>query len=53
VLSPSNKKRGSLRWTKYLRKRKALLWARPAWWGSTCCAAASGGPMLDPWPESP
>jgi Protein of unknown function (DUF4058) len=39
VLSPSNKKRGSKGWKKYLRKRQALLLARPISSRSTCCAA--------------
>jgi hypothetical protein len=52
VLSPSNKRRRSRGWKKYLRKRQRCCWARPTWWRST----PRGGermPMLDPWPNSP
>jgi hypothetical protein len=53
VLSPSNKKRRSLGWKKYLRKRQALLLGKANLVELDLLRAGERLPMLDPWPPSP
>src|SRR5262249_18585136 len=53
VLSPSNKKRRSLGWKKYLRKRQALLLGKANLVELDLLRGGTRMPMLDPWPGSP
>lgn len=53
VLSPSNKKKGSLGWKKYLRKRQALLLGQANLVEIDLLRGGTRLPMLDPWPPSP
>jgi hypothetical protein len=53
VLSPSNKRRGSLGWKKYLRKRQALLLGKANLVEIDLLRGGDRMPMLDPWPKSP
>jgi hypothetical protein len=53
VLSPSNKKRRSLGWRKYLRKRQALLLGKANLVEIDLLRGGQRMPMLDPWPDSP
>ena len=49
VLSPSNKKRRSLGWRKYLRKRQALLLGKANLVEIDLLRGGEQLPMLDPW----
>ena len=53
VLSPSNKKRGSKGWKRYLRKRQALLLGKANLVEIDLLRGGTRMPMLDPWPKSP
>jgi hypothetical protein len=53
VLSPSNKKRRSPGWKKYLRKRQALLLGKANLVEIDLLRAGTRMPMLDPLPTSP
>jgi hypothetical protein len=53
VLSPSNKKRGSKGWKRYLRKRQALLLGKANLVEIDLLRGGTRMPMLDPWPNSP
>jgi hypothetical protein len=53
VLSPSNKKRGSVGWRKYLRKRQALLSGKANLVEIDLLRGGNRMPMLDPLPASP
>jgi hypothetical protein len=53
VLSPSNKRRRSPGWKKYLRKRQALLLGRANLVEIDLLRGGDRMPMLDPWPGSP
>jgi hypothetical protein len=53
VLSPSNKRRRSPGWKKYLRKRQALLLGRANLVEIDLLRGGDRMPMLDPWPASP
>jgi hypothetical protein len=53
VLSPSNKRRRSLGWKKYLRKRQALLLGKANLVEIDLLRGGARMPMLDPWPGSP
>lgn len=53
VLSPSNKKRRSRGWRKYLRKRQALLLGKANLVEIDLLRGGDRMPMLDPWPASP
>jgi hypothetical protein len=53
VLSPSNKRRHSLGWERYLRKRQALLLGRANLVEIDLLRGGDRMPMLDPWPDSP
>ena len=53
VLSPSNKRRGSKGWKKYLRKRQALLRGKANLVEIDLLRGGDRMPMLDPWPASP
>lgn len=53
VLSPSNKKRRSPGWKKYLRKRQALLRGEANLVEIDLLRGGDRMPMLDPWPSSP
>jgi hypothetical protein len=53
VLSPSNKKRRSRGWRKYLRKRQALLLGKANLVEIDLLRTGERMPMLDPWPDSP
>jgi hypothetical protein len=53
VLSPSNKRRGSKGWKKYLRKRQALLLGKANLVEIDLLPGGERMPMLDPWPASP
>ena len=53
VLSPSNKRRGSLGWDLYLRKRQALLLGEASLVEIDLLRGGQRLPMLDPWPNSP
>jgi hypothetical protein len=53
ILSPSNKKRRSVGWKKYLRKRQALLLGKANLVELDLLRGGERMPMLDPWPESP
>jgi hypothetical protein len=53
VLSPSNKRRGTRGWKKYLRKRQALLLGKANLVEIDLLRGGDRMPMLDPWPTSP
>jgi hypothetical protein len=53
VLSPSNKRRRSLGWKKYLRKRQALLLGKANLVEIDLLRGGDRMPMLDAWPGSP
>jgi hypothetical protein len=53
VLSPSNKKRGSRGWRRYLRKRQALLLGKANLVEIDLLRGGTRMPMLDPLPNSP
>jgi hypothetical protein len=53
VLSPSNKRRRSRGWKKYLRKRQALLLGKANLVEIDLLRGGDRMPMLDPWPTSP
>lgn len=53
VLSPSNKKRRSRGWKKYLRKRQALLRGEANLIEIDLLRGGDRMPMLDPWPDCP
>jgi hypothetical protein len=53
VLSPSNKKRNSPGWKKYLRKRQALLLGKASLVEIDLLRGGTRMPMLDPFPDSP
>jgi hypothetical protein len=53
VLSPSNKRRKSVGWKKYLRKRQALLLGKANLVEIDLLRGGDRMPMLDPWPASP
>jgi hypothetical protein len=53
VLSPSNKRRRSPGWKKYLRKRQAMLRGKANLVEIDLLRAGNRMPMLDPWPVSP
>jgi hypothetical protein len=53
VLSPSNKKRRSPGWRKYLRKRQALLLGKANLVELDLLRGGDRMPMLKPWPKSP
>jgi hypothetical protein len=53
VLSPSNKKRDSKGWKKYLRKRQGLLLGKANLVEIDLLRGGDRLPMLDPWPVSP
>jgi hypothetical protein len=53
VLSPSNKRRRSKGWRKYLRKRQALLLGKANLIEMDLLRGGDRMPMLDPWPGSP
>ena len=53
MLSPSNKRKGSPGWKKYLRKRKALLLGKANLVEIDLLRGGTRLPMLDPWPPSP
>jgi hypothetical protein len=53
VLSPSNKRRRSVGWKKYLRKRQALLLGKASLVEVDLLRGGDRMPMLDPWPDSP
>jgi hypothetical protein len=53
VLSPSNKKRNSPGWKKYLRKRQALLLGKANLVEIDLLRGGTRMPMLDPFPDSP
>jgi Protein of unknown function (DUF4058) len=53
VLSPSNKKKGSPGWKKYLRKRQALLLGKANLVEIDLVRGGTRMPMLDPLPDSP
>lgn len=53
VLSPSNKKRRSPGWKKYLRKRNRLLQGEANFVEIDLLRDGDRMPMLDPWPASP
>jgi hypothetical protein len=53
VLSPSNKRKGTPGWKKYLRKRQALLLGKANLVEIDLLRGGTRMPMLDPWPESP
>jgi hypothetical protein len=53
VLSPSNKRRGSNGWKRYLRKRQALLLGKANLVEIDLLRGGDRMPMLDPWPASP
>jgi hypothetical protein len=53
VLSPSNKKRRSPGWKKYLRKRQGLLLGKSNLVELDLLRGGNRLPMLDPWPASP
>jgi hypothetical protein len=53
VLSPSNKRKGSLGWEQYLRKRQGLLLGAANLVEIDLLRGGQRMPMLDPWPNSP
>lgn len=53
VLSPSNKRRSSPGWKRYLRKRQALLRGKAHLVEIDLLRGGDRLPMLDPWPASP
>jgi hypothetical protein len=53
VLSPSNKRRRSKGWKRYLRKRHALLLGKANLVEIDLLRGGDRMPMLDPWPASP
>jgi hypothetical protein len=53
VLSPSNKRRGTKGWRKYLRKRQALLLGKANLVEIDLVRGGTRMPMLDPLPDSP
>jgi len=53
VLSPSNKRRGSKGWRRYLRKRQALLLGKANLVEIDLLRGGTRMPMLDPLPNSP
>src|SRR5262249_39415800 len=53
VLSPTNKRRRSVGWRKYLRKRQALLLGKANLVEIDLLRGGARMPMLDPWPASP
>src|SRR5205823_3582967 len=53
VLSPSNKRRGSKGWNRYLRKRQALLLGKANLVEIDLLRGGTRMPMLDPLPNSP
>jgi hypothetical protein len=53
VLSPSNKRRKSVGWERYKRKRQALLLGRANLVEIDLLRGGDRMPMLDPWPSSP
>lgn len=53
VLSPSNKRRGSRGWKKYLRKRQALLLGKANLVEIDLLRGGDRMPMLDRWPDCP
>lgn len=53
VLSPSNKRRGSKGWKRYLRKRQALLLGTANLVEFDLLRGGRRMPMLTPWPDSP
>jgi Protein of unknown function (DUF4058) len=53
VLSPSNKKKGSPGWKKYLRQRQALLLGKANLVEIDLVRGGTRMPMLDPLPDSP
>jgi hypothetical protein len=53
VLSPSNKRRGSRGWRRYLRKRQALLLGKANLVEIDLLRGGTRMPMLDPLPNSP
>jgi len=53
VLSPSNKRKGTPGWKKYLRKRQALLLGKANLVEIDLLRSGTRMPMLDPWPDSP
>jgi hypothetical protein len=53
VLSPSNKRRSSVGWERYKRKRQALLLGRANLVEIDLLRGGDRMPMLDPWPASP
>jgi Protein of unknown function (DUF4058) len=53
VLSPSNKRRRTLGWKKYLRKRQGLLLGKANLVEIDLLRGGERMPMFDPWPEGP
>ncbi len=53
VLSPSNKRRGSKGWKRYVRKRNALLLGKANLVELDLLRGGSRMPMMTPWPDSP
>jgi hypothetical protein len=53
VLSPSNKRRGTMGWDIYLRKRQGLLLGEANLVEIDLLRGGERFPMLDPWPNSP
>jgi hypothetical protein len=53
VLTPSNKRRGTKGWRRYLRKRQALLLGKANLVEIDLLLSGTRMPMLDPWPDSP
>jgi hypothetical protein len=53
VLSPSNKRRGSKGWKRYLRKRQALLLGTANLVELDLLRGGQRMPMMTPWPDSP
>jgi hypothetical protein len=53
VLSPSNKRRGSEGWERYVRKRSALLLGAASLVELDLLRGGQRMPMVSPWPDSP
>jgi hypothetical protein len=53
VLSPSNKRPGTKGWTRYLRKRNALLSGEASLVEIDLLRGGRRMPMVEPWPQSP
>jgi hypothetical protein len=53
ILSPSNKRRGTPGWKKYLRKRQGLLLGKANLVELDLLRGGERLPMLDPWPGTP